>query len=77
MASYKTKHTVQPELQPQTAKSCGLSLQGARHGSTCLFIPELGKQRQADLCEFKANLVYIEFWGSWGYTERSCLEKSN
>ena len=23
-----------------------------------LLIPELGKQREADLCEFEANLVY-------------------
>ena len=29
----------------------------------------LGRQRKADLCEFKASLVYSEFQDSWGYRE--------
>jgi hypothetical protein len=35
--------------------------------------PEFGRQRQADLCEFKANLVYI-VPGQQGYIVRCCLE---
>ena len=32
-------------------------------------------QRQVDLCEFVARLVYIvEFWASWGYSVRSYLK---
>jgi hypothetical protein len=43
-------------------------------------IPALGRQRQrqrqADLCESEANLIYrVEFQDSWGYTEKSCLAK--
>jgi hypothetical protein len=30
----------------------------------------LGGQRQADLCEFEASLVYKEFQDSWSYTEK-------
>lgn len=29
-------------------------------GGTCLLIPALGRQRQEDLCECMASLVYIE-----------------
>ena len=34
-------------------------------------IPALGRQRQADHCEFKASLVYIqsELQASWSYRE--------
>jgi hypothetical protein len=38
-------------------------------------IPGLRRQRQADLCEFKARLVYSEFQDSQNYTEKPCLEK--
>ena len=35
-----------------------------------------GRQKQVGLCEFKAGLVLqSEFQGSWGYTEKPCLEK--
>ena len=33
-------------------------------------IPALGRQKQVDLCEFKARLVYMEFQDSQGYTEK-------
>ena len=33
-------------------------------------IPALKRQRQADLCEFKASLGYIEFQDSPGYIQR-------
>ena len=39
-------------------------------------IPALGRQRQADLCEFKDSLVYSEFQGSQDYTEKPCLKKA-
>ena len=33
-------------------------------------IPALRRQRQADLCEFKASLVYrVNSRASWGYRE--------
>jgi hypothetical protein len=36
----------------------------ARHRSKCLsLIPAFGQQRQADLCEFKASLIYLENFG--------------
>jgi hypothetical protein len=39
-------------------------------------IPALERQRQVDLYEFKASLVYrAKFRDSQGYTERFCLEK--
>ena len=37
-------------------------------------IPALGRKRQVNLCEFKANLVYREFQGSQDYIEKPCLE---
>lgn len=37
-------------------------------------IPELRRQRQVDLCEFKANLVYIRFQDRQGYTEKPYLK---
>ena len=48
-----------------------------RWGRTPL-IPALGKQRQADLCEFKASPgLQSEFQDSQGcYTEKLCLEKT-
>jgi hypothetical protein len=33
------------------------------------------RQRQADLCKYKASLVYNEFHDSQGYKEKHCLEK--
>jgi hypothetical protein len=33
-------------------------------------IPSLGGLRQADLCEFEATLVYIEFQDSQWYIQR-------
>jgi hypothetical protein len=33
----------------------------------------LGRQRQVNLCEFEASLVYREFQDSQGYTEKPCL----
>jgi hypothetical protein len=36
------------------------------------------EQRQVDLCEFKASLVYrAELQDSQGYTEKYCLKKQN
>lgn len=31
------------------------------------FFPELGKQRQANVCNYKASLIYIQFRTSQGY----------
>jgi hypothetical protein len=40
-------------------------------------IPALGRQRQADLCEFHASLAYrVSSRTARGFVERSCLEKS-
>jgi hypothetical protein len=39
-------------------------------------IPALGKQRQVELCEFKARLVY-KAQDSKDYIEKTCLEKQN
>jgi hypothetical protein len=40
-------------------------------------IAALGRQRQADLCEFEASLVYkVKFLDSQDYTEKLCLEKT-
>ena len=36
------------------------ALRKARHGGTHFLIPALRRQRQVDLCEFKASLVYKE-----------------
>ena len=36
----------------------------------------LGRQRQVDLCEFKANLVYIRFQDRQGYTEKPYLKNT-
>ena len=39
-------------------------------------IPALGKQRQVDICEFKASLSYrVSSRTSQGYTEKPYLEK--
>jgi hypothetical protein len=36
----------------------------------------LGRQRQADLCEFEASLVYrVRSRAARGYTEKPCLRK--
>jgi hypothetical protein len=38
----------------------------------------LGRQRQMDLCEFEASLVYIiKFQDSHGYEEKPCLKQTN
>jgi hypothetical protein len=44
-----------------------------RHGRACL---ALDRQRQADLCEFKASMVYKASPGQLGlcYIEKPCLE---
>jgi hypothetical protein len=39
-----------------------------------LLIPALRMQRQMDLCEFDASLVYSEFQDSQGCTEKPYLE---
>ena len=42
-----------------------------------LLIPALWRQRQVDLCEVKASLVYrVSFQDSQDYTEKPCLEKT-
>ena len=38
-------------------------------------IPALGKQRQADLCEVEASLVYIASYRSPRATEKPCLNE--
>ena len=38
-------------------------------------IPALGRQRQVDLCEFEASLIYRSFQDSQDYTEKPYLEK--
>jgi hypothetical protein len=42
--------------------------------------PAFGRQRQAgrqaDLCDFEVNLVYIEFQDSQDYIKRLCIKKS-
>jgi len=41
-------------------------------------ILQLKGQKQADLCEFTANLVYVgTFLDSQSYTVRPCLKKQN
>ena len=43
-----------------------------------LLIPALGRQREADLCEFKATLrLQSEFPGQAGLHEKPCLERRN
>jgi hypothetical protein len=37
--------------------------------------PSTGRQRQAELCEFKTSLFY-KFQDSQGYTEKPCLVKN-
>jgi hypothetical protein len=38
-------------------------------------IPALWKERQLDLCEFEASLVYrVSSLNSQGYTEKPCLK---
>ena len=40
------------------------------------FNPRLGRQRQADLCEFKAGLVYrVSSRTARAITEKPCLER--
>lgn len=40
-------------------------------------IPELVRQRQADLCELEASLVYSKFQENWGcYTKKPYLLKT-
>ena len=39
------------------------------------FIPALKRQRQADLCEFKASLVYIVSYSSARATQRNPVSK--
>ena len=38
-------------------------------------IPALGRQRQADLCEFKASLIYSVSSRTARATKRPCLKK--
>lgn len=40
-------------------------------------IPALGRQMQANLCEFEASLVYKASSRTASYTERHCLGKQN
>ena len=40
-------------------------------------IPALGKQRQADFCEFKASLVYRESCGVARAMQRKLVSKNN
>jgi hypothetical protein len=39
-------------------------------------MPALGKQRQADLCEFKASLVYRLSFRTAGATQRNPVSKN-
>ena len=48
------------------------------NGGAPLLILALGRQRQADLCEFEARLVYrVSSRTGFGATEKPCLEKQN
>jgi hypothetical protein len=38
-------------------------------------IPAVGNQRQMELCEFEASLVYLVISGTARDTQRSCLNK--
>ncbi|EDL07783.1 mCG1044129, isoform CRA_b [Mus musculus] len=50
----------------------------ARNGVMCmLLIPALRRQRQVDLCEFLANLVYMLDVRSLGGYERMFPERPN
>lgn len=40
-------------------------------------IPSVGRQRQADLCEFESNLINNEFQASQGYIAKPYLRKEN
>jgi hypothetical protein len=42
-------------------------------GGGLALILALRRQKQVDLCEFEASLIF-EFQGSQGYTEKSCLK---
>ena len=36
----------------------------------------LGRQRQADHCEFESSLIYrVSFWTGGAYTEKPCLKE--
>ena len=47
------------------------------HGSTCLLILTLGRERQMDLCEFKASLVYRVSSRTAKVTQRNPVLKKN
>ena len=50
----------------------------ARHWLHTPLIPALGKQRQVNLYELEANLVYKEFQDSQdGYTEKQTNKQTN
>jgi len=40
-------------------------------------IPALGRQRQVDLCEFEANLIYLSTFGQLGLPSEALTEKQN
>ena len=60
--------------EPFPSNSQGIMSGGAN--SQNLFI-SLGRQRQVDLCEFKASLVYrVSSRTTAGATEKPCLKKT-
>lgn len=73
--SYTYKYVVQ--IIGWTSSWCGLrSITILRpHKEVMLLILALGRQRQVDLCKFKASLVGIEFQGSSRYIVRFCSKK--
>ena len=66
-------------LQFQHSAGYGKRIQSsARQGWRMLLIPALGSQRQVDLCEFEASLVYrMSSRTVSKTTEKPCLERQN
>jgi hypothetical protein len=71
---------VEPKVQGETLSQIEVVIkEGAWLGASwhMPLIPALGRQRQADLHEFEATLVYTEFQENQDYTEKPYLKKTN
>lgn len=53
---------------------CFLNVPCPGSSGTCLSFPTFQRQKQTDLCEFKASL-HKEFWDSQSYNVKPCLKK--